>query len=368
MSGRELRVAEAGLSAWLFDTALPLWWETGADHDRGGFFEAIDGEGRPLTAPRRARVQARQIYVYATAGQLGWTGPWSAAVRHGIDYFLHRYARPDGLFRTLVDPLERYPLGDTPWLYDQAFALLAMAEAERAGVASLGDRARQIAIALAGWRWPDGGFEEPPAAYPRQSNPHMHLFEAALAWEEVDAAGPWSALADELAALAQSRFIDGAGAIHEYFQDGWRFADGVAGRIIEPGHQFEWAWLLKRWAERRNDDAGRAAALGLYHAGKRGIDPRRGVATQQLLDDGSIHDDVARLWPQTERIKAALIFEEPQEAIAAVSGLKLYLNRNIPGLWWDKLNPDGTWVQEPAPASSFYHIVCALAELRRLAL
>jgi mannose-6-phosphate isomerase len=27
------------------------------------------------------------------------------------------------------------------------------------------------------------------------------------------------------------------------------------------------------------------------------------------------------------------------------------------------MNPDGTLVEEPAPASSFYHIVCAIAEM-----
>ncbi|TWB25999.1 hypothetical protein FBZ91_1477, partial [Nitrospirillum viridazoti] len=29
----------------------------------------------------------------------------------------------------------------------------------------------------------------------------------------------------------------------------------------------------------------------------------------------------------------------------------------------DRLNPDGTFVEEAAPASSFYHIVCAIQEL-----
>jgi mannose-6-phosphate isomerase len=48
-----------------------------------------------------------------------------------------------------------------------------------------------------------------------------------------------------------------------------------------------------------------------------------------------------------------------------VKGLWLYLDTPVPGLWWDRLRPDGGFVDEPAPASSFYHIACAIAELER---
>jgi mannose-6-phosphate isomerase len=54
---------------------------------------------------------------------------------------------------------------------------------------------------------------------------------------------------------------------------------------------------------------------------------------------------------------------EVEEVVAAYRGLKLYLDTPVPGLWWDRLNADGTFVEEAAPASSFYHIVCALNEL-----
>jgi len=35
----------------------------------------------------------------------------------------------------------------------------------------------------------------------------------------------------------------------------------------------------------------------------------------------------------------------------------------VRGLWRDKLLDDGTWVDEPAPASSFYHVIDALRVL-----
>jgi mannose-6-phosphate isomerase len=56
------------------------------------------------------------------------------------------------------------------------------------------------------------------------------------------------------------------------------------------------------------------------------------------------------------------------EGVAAgVEGLLKYFDVPTPGLWRDRLNADGSWVEEPSPASSFYHIVCALLYLDRAA-
>jgi len=325
----------------------------------------LDHQGKPVQANRRARVQARQIYVYATAGDLGWDGPWQDAVEHGLDFFLKNYLRPDGLFRTIVAP-DGQAVDDRAWLYDQAFALFATAQAARVlpGRSDLRATAHSLIEAIQSWRLTEGGFEEPPAVFNYQSNPHMHLLEASLAWAEIDDHPVWRATADHLVDLALSKFIDERGALHEFFAPGWARAAGIDGRIIEPGHQFEWAWLLERWARLRNRDDAHLAALRMFKIGAAwGLDKERGVATQQLLDDGSIHDDVARLWPQTELIKASVIMADPAQASTAIDGLKLYLDKPVPGTWWDKLHPDGSWVDEPAPASSFYHIICAIAEL-----
>lgn len=362
MTDRLSELAE-DLKAWLFDAALPMWWDIGADHLRGGFHELIGQDGRPIDAPRRARVQTRQVYSYAAAGRLGWTGPWREAVAHGLGFFVGNYRRADGLFRTKVNA-DGSPNDDTVWIYDQAFALFSLAQAFASlpGRDDLKATARTLVAALDTRRLPAGGYREADPKHPIQSNPHMHLLEACLAWAEQDDAPVWNALADEIVGLALAKFIDAGGALHEFFTEDWRFEPGVDGRIVEPGHQFEWAWLLARWARLRGRDDAHRAALRLFEVGKSGVD-RRGVATQQLLDDGSVHDDVARLWPQTERIKAALILGDREEAARGIEGLNLYLNTPIRGLWWDKLKPDGAFIDEPAPASSFYHIICAIAEL-----
>jgi hypothetical protein len=58
------------LTRWLFDAALPLWWELGADRVRGGFTRQ-SASTAPLRRPHRARVIARQAFSYAKpAGSL----------------------------------------------------------------------------------------------------------------------------------------------------------------------------------------------------------------------------------------------------------------------------------------------------------
>ncbi|HEX6866534.1 MAG TPA: AGE family epimerase/isomerase [Caulobacteraceae bacterium] len=37
----------------------------------------------------------------------------------------------------------------------------------------------------------------------------------------------------------------------------------------------------------------------------------------------------------------------------------------VPGLWRDRMKADGSFIDEPAPASSFYHIVGAILDLDR---
>lgn len=362
--------AATAFAVWMRTAALPLWSTLGVEAD-GAFAEAIDARGRVPVAPRRARVQARQAYVLAHAGAAGWRGPWREVVRCSLARFAETNVRPDGLYVTLTAADGRV-LDDTAALYDQAFVLFALAAAARSGIEADAARARAHALwaTLATRRLPQGGWRE-AGTYPYQSNAHMHLFEAALAWSAVDPAGPWNALADEIAELCLTRFIDrDGGFLREFFSADWSPAEGPDGRLVEPGHQFEWAWLLTRWAVLRGRTDAEAAARRLFQVGARGVDAARGVAVDALDDQLAVTSARARLWPQTERLKAALLLAERNpddraaylaEAAAALAGLELYLRPN--GTWRDKLNPDGSFVDEPAPASSFYHIFAGWEQL-----
>jgi mannose-6-phosphate isomerase len=89
-----------------------------------------------------------------------------------------------------------------------------------------------------------------------------------------------------------------------------------------------------------------------------------------LLDDFTIKNAGARLWPQTERLKAALRAASMTGdlkywsiAQAAAASLRRYLDTPVRGLWFDERKTDGTLVDSPVPASTFYHLVGAIAEL-----
>jgi mannose/cellobiose epimerase-like protein (N-acyl-D-glucosamine 2-epimerase family) len=236
-------------------------------------------------------------------------------------------------------------------------------------------RALRTRDALAVFRAPSGGWRE-AGAHSWQSNAHMHLFEACMAWEAIDAEGPWSEMADEVAGLAKDHFIDGSGGfLREFFDESWRPATGDDGRLVEPGHQFEWAWLLTRWGRSRGEPWAHEAARRLYQTGRKGVDEARGVAVDALNDDLTLRSHQARLWPQTERLKAALILAEEAEGGAraallddsrkALTGLQQYLEPS--GLWRDRLLADGSFVDEPSPASSLYHIAVAWEQVRATA-
>lgn len=375
----------AQLKAWLEGAALPLWWEAGASKPDDGFYERIGQNGRPMTQDnRRARVQPRQAYCFAAAGKAGWTGgPWREAVLHGLSWFDRVYRLDNGLYGNLAD--KDGTLIDPSFdLYNQAFAIFAnaaLAEAlpERAEAAR-GRAEGILAILKRDYAHPHLGFEEAkPPREPLCSNPHMHLFEAALAWEAVTGGAPlWKDLADEIGTLALTRFIDAeSGGLREFFDRDWRPLPGDKGRIMEPGHQFEWGWLLARWGALRGDAEVVGRAKRLFEIGEaHGICPRRKVAIMQLYDDFSWADGLARLWPQTEWLKAAVRLASLSQgaereaylvsANRALDALDPFLATPVAGLWYDKWPADGEMIDEPAPASTFYHILCAIYETDEL--
>ncbi len=370
----QLSALQAKLTGWLVNEAYPRWAQYGIDPQNGGFSEALGQDGLGLSHPRRARVHPRQVYAFGQALALGWRGDAVGIVSRGMEYFTAHYQRSDGLFRSLV-AVDGTVLDQRVLLYDQAFALLGLAasataldehdEFERRAVALRGVIESHFGTADGSWRSEDG------ADTVRESNPHMHLLEACLAWAEIGNDAGWTAWVRRLVELAVSHFIrKDSGALGESYTPMWQPTPGLAGRIMEPGHHFEWAWLLLRceplYPSPLRETALRLLAIGdqygVYH----------GVAINQLLDDFTVSDANARFWPQTERLKssllAATLTSEPRYwsmAHAAAASFFPYLETSVPGLWFDLQRPDGTFIDSPAPASTFYHLVGAIVALDR---
>ena len=101
-----------------------------------------------------------------------------------------------------------------------------------------------------------------------------------------------------------------------------------------------------------------------------GLSGTRVVLSQHL--DGRPREARVRLWSQTERMRAVLCCSEAfggrrNAALkTSVSVVADFLGTAPPGLWRDEVDSDGTALRESAPASSVYHIICALAHLPEL--
>lgn len=364
-----LQLEAAAWRTWLFDAALPLWAEHGCN-PAGGFFDCLDDDLRPAGEVMRLRVQARQVFVFAQAAKLGWRGPWRAMVRHGLDFLLGVATLEDGVVASRFD-LDGSRMEDAPDLYDQGFALLAYASAfELLGDELARSAAFKLMRRLNQRRDAFGGYLELPGFPPTpRANPQMHLLEAVLAWRGLDPDPIWEEAAASLAKLCVTRLInESTGALTEFFNESWRPAPGDLGRLTEPGHHYEWGWLLQQ----QSAEHARAAGALCWRAETLGVDPGRGVAINAIDTHGSVLDASARMWPQCERLRATLTMrrEDPvwaASALQASRALARYTQAGRAGLWRDVMEVDGTLRVQPAPVSSLYHIVSALIELLPLA-
>ncbi|MDE1994267.1 MAG: AGE family epimerase/isomerase [Rhizobiaceae bacterium] len=372
------------MTQWLIEAALPLWSRHGVDRVSGGFYEKLDFSLKPIDEPRRARLVSRQIYCFAVGHELGWTGPAKELVDHGLDFLTTHLLRDDG---TVIQSIgvQSGEIDDRYDPLDYAFVLFALASAGR----RLADRERMHGLAIhvrqrlfEGWAHPLGGFAE--TRLPLRSNPQMHLFEAFLAWDELvgGADSSWRRAADAIGELALNRLIDPvSGALAEFFDADWRPTADSMGILVEPGHQFEWSWLLARWSiASGRDDAFKAARLLAEIGERHGIDTDRGVAVDALHHTLGIRDHQAKLWPQTERIKAWHAMsvhplnspvERRKAALllpAAIAGLTPYLTDDPTGLWHEIMLADGSFAKHPIKASSLYHLTCAIHTLNSTAL
>ena len=371
-------VSEGGivssLRSSMIEQALPLWSTTGRDSRVGGFIEKLDARGNAdAEAPRHVRVQARQIYCFAKAAQLGWYPKGADIALKGLDYMLAKAKSPDGkpgfVHILAPDGAVLNPLRDT---YDHAFVLLALATLYQLNRDAL-VRAEIDAVMHfidMQLRSPDGGYIEGiPASMPRRQNPQMHLFEAFIAAFDATHDPAFQQRAGDIFGLFVSTLFDAkTGVLGEYFEQDWSRIEPVS---VEPGHQAEWVWLLKQFERITGCPTGKYRAALLESA------LRYRDATGCLVDEGDVQGNIVkstrRLWPQTEIIKAWLaqaesgVADAEDEARAALARLdKHYLQHPVRGGWYDQFDAEGRSLVDTIPASSFYHILCAVAEADRV--
>ncbi len=363
---------------WVFREALPFWADAGVDRVHGGFHEALDLHGLPAAVDfRRLRVTCRQIYVFSHAATLGFEGGLSAA-RMGVDYLVAKgWMGPERGWARRLTPLGEV-LDDTPDLYDHAFVLFALGWWHRASQdpEALVWAHRTLDFLEARLRHPTapGFLHARPASGWRLQNPHMHLLEAALVLYETSGSARFAELAREMATLFTTRFFDPrTGTLGESFTEQLARAPGDPGRVTEPGHQFEWAWILAGYQRLFGAPMGGVARPLVAFAERFGVDPTSGATFNAVRDDGIALDRGSRTWPNTERLKAHIALldldgTDPRGPLTQTMGLLLdrYLAQGPPGTWIDHFDGDGRPVATTIPSATLYHLFVAFSELFRV--
>lgn len=363
---------------WLLGACFPLWSERGVH--RNGFLEALDLQHRPIeVAETRVRVQARQTYVFTTALQLGWQpARASDLVALGVEGLASKTRRRDGLFGQNLNLDTGELTGPTADLYDTAFALYALSSVTRlptgfdcADAAQLAGRVIDETLTAidAHLATPSGGYLErlPPPEH-RLQNPHMHLFEACLSLASGPRPDAHRARAEALHQLCLTRFIDPVtGTLGEHFVSGsWAIPDNKAGEIIEPGHQFEWVWLMHQYAHLTGTELP-AEARRLYQFACQTLD-QEGRTFQSCKRDGTPVDASRRTWQQTEALKAHVAMwkgGDKAAAARAITTFDILMDEYLTpeGGWIDHYDSDGQVQAIDMPASTGYHVVLALLDL-----
>lgn len=364
--------------AWAIGHALPLWSSTGRDGTL--YHERLDFERRPTNiAARRLMVQARQIATYSRASLEGWhqgadehvVGCLAAVERH-----YHRAdAAPGWVFSVGADHAILDPTRD---LYAHAFILYALAWSHRLtgdpqAIALADQTLDEIDVIFAAQH---GGFLDavPAADAIRRQNPHMHLLEALLALHEATGAERYMDRAGPLVSLAQAKLIDPrTGALLEDFASDWSPLNPHGANRVEPGHQFEWAWLLEEYRRLGGDvpleTIDRLLDLGLKH----GFDAQSGLVIDAVTEAGERIGTGIRSWPHAEGVKAfgaAALRGRADAAAMADRLLGTLMDRFAPdrlmGGWIDRFDAHGRPMVDHMPASTLYHLMGAIFEADRV--
>ncbi|HEY0331857.1 MAG TPA: AGE family epimerase/isomerase [Rhodopseudomonas sp.] len=365
--------------AWISRAALPFWSTTGFDRGRDLFVERVDFAGRVLDVPRRLMVQCRQIAVFSLATKRGWFDG-GELVERALRSTLASFAtgRPDTPWAFSVDPDGAIRDGRAD-SYGYAFLLFALAWARKL----LGARvdaataARLIAVMRTELAHPGGlgVIDGRPRldAFSRQ-NPQMHLLEASL-----EAAGAFDSvearqLCDDIVALFETRLFSRRHlALAELYDNDWQIA-GLPDARFEPGHHFEWIWLLDRYRLATGHTTDALIAALAQRAFAEGIGGS-GAIVESIAIEGTARVESRRCWASCEALKAvASDFEMGRDRTLATSRATAllralrgcFLSGPFDGGWIDRIDGAGKPMLEDVPASTLYHVVFAIAEAERV--
>lgn len=359
---------------------LPFWISNGFMPRLGQFCERTNLKGDPVQdVPLRAMVQARQIYVYSNAERTGEMKGGGEKAIQALAVLLERYSEDGDLKKGLAFSIS--PAGDIVSevrdTYAHAFALFALASAFRLTGDQKLFRATEALVAFIDdklWDRQTGGLFDryPDPGATKLQNPVMHMLEAYLALHEAWPEGGFLDRAADIVRLFRERlFQPDLGVILEKYRADWT-TELAPETFFEPGHQFEWAWLLA-WYDRLAGTDHDHIRQQLWTSGCKGlIGPALPCADEIAFDPG-LSKRTSRAWPHAEGLKAAVIRYESGDpgAAAVLAGLlatldSFFLGTPFPAGWMDRVAANGDPIADVVPTSTLYHLYSAFKETTRV--
>lgn len=365
---------------WIIDAALPAWSTIGFDVAAGRFRERLDRTGTPLDVPHRAMVQARQIYVFSHASHRGWSADGGKLAEIAMASLLRDFGdvfNDEASFAFSVDANGRR-MSELRDAYTHAFVLFAIAWLYRvtgdAELLRLADKTNAFVRSRLFDARRGGVYDAYPVApSEKRQNPLMHLLEAYLALERAAPGRGYLEQAGGLVTLFKTRlFSDEEGVLREYFAPDWTpHPDPAKADVFEPGHHFEWVWLLDEYGQLSGENLTPWSDRLYEIARDRGI-AADGLVYDELATDLSVRKPSHRVWPHTEAIKAAVARHArgDEAAVPLAAGmaralLDHFLDQPFAGGWVDHIDAAHVPLVDYVPASSLYHLFFAAAEAAR---
>ena len=355
---------------WFHNQAIPLWYDKGIDWKRGGVYELLNFNDLSCAVEyKRVRVLTRQIYVFCSAYRSGdhYVKP---AISHSLDFLIGKFRLKTGGYASRVTNNGEIIEGPIDF-YDLSFCLFALAHAYKISCDSfLKDEAFALTMFITEHLCcMSGGFAESiPKSFPRRQNPHMHLLEALLEWRLVCNDSLFREISDIIIELFfKNFFCPENGALIEYFDDNLKPVNGPMGGITEPGHHFEWVWLIHQYQMLSNNKVPEYSKL--YDFAKHyGINHKNGFLWGNVNISDASKENIVRLWPHAEWIKAEIVYGNETDFIERLNtawrGLYRFLRSPQPGLWYETFDhAKNHFIGSSSPASSFYHIALAIETL-----
>jgi len=363
---------------YLFRGLLPLWAEQGWDHARGGFHERLEADHSPSPLDyRRLTVVGRQLYVFSEAARSTPEPAFANLAHSAYDYLVkHFWDDRFGGWIFKVN-LAGMPRDTTKDLYGHAFAMFGLAhyyrafrEREALAIAHETNLLLKRHLSLpSGWFASAADQDWSVGDRKLNQNPHMHLLEAYVALFAASQEPAFKEDANAVVDLFHRHLFDAQGGTLGEFFDEKGLPQRETGRRVEPGHHFEWFWILREGSNLWSDARTPPAAERLFEwAERNGVDPEAGGVFDVLDREGRVIKDSKRIWPQAERIKA----HASRARVGAAKGERTSLVPLVQFLFDKYLLADGGWREslerklEPVatalPGTTPYHIFLALSE------